>query len=364
MDGINQGSLPVFAPQGLFGGLLGSVVGGLGGGALGGLLGNRNLGQQIGNVAGSVLGGLLPFGVDPQQYLQAQQIAAQGLFMDGFAPQPIQSLIARGLATLGQAQQNTGIVPPQLGRVLPFWVDPQQYVQAQQLAALSQAQNAQFAPQGLFGNITGVHLPGFLALIQRPQLGSDSRGFGQGLLLRDLLPFGVDPQQYLQAQQLAPQGLIGNILGAPLSPIADGFGNQGLGQQIGGIAGQLGRLLPFGIDPQQYLQAQQIAPQWVDQPLSTYLDALRRLPGSVGERLPLGMVDWARLSPFGVDPQQYLQAQQIAALSQAQQNAYLAPQSGTIGSLLQGIGGPLGGKSPLSEWAEWARNEWMPIRYF
>src|SRR3954454_15854069 len=92
MDGINQGSLPVFAPQGLFGGLLGSVVGGLGGGALGGLLGNRNLGQQIGNVAGSVLGGLLPFGVDSQQYLQAQQIAAQGLFMDGFAPQPIQSL--------------------------------------------------------------------------------------------------------------------------------------------------------------------------------------------------------------------------------------------------------------------------------
>ena len=88
MDGINQGALPVFAPQGILGGLAGGFGGGALGGALGGWLGNRNLGQQIGNVAGGFLGSLLPFGVDPQQYLQAQQIAA-----------------------LSQAQQNAQLAP-------------------------------------------------------------------------------------------------------------------------------------------------------------------------------------------------------------------------------------------------------------
>lgn len=54
--------------------------------------------------------------------------------------------------------------------------------------------------------------------------------------------------------QLAPQGLFGNILGG-IAPTLGGaigglFGNQGLGQQLGQVASPFARLLPFGVDPQ------------------------------------------------------------------------------------------------------------------
>jgi hypothetical protein len=74
-----------------------------------------------------------------------------------------------------------------------------------------------------------------------------------------------------QQQQLAPQGFFGNLLGQvgqPLGGIIGGaFGNAGLGNTIGGIAGQLGRLLPFTADPlaaayaQQAIQQAQLAAQ-------------------------------------------------------------------------------------------------------
>src|ERR1700730_18094192 len=62
------------------------------------------------------------------------------------------------------------------------------------------------------------------------------------------------PNGLLAAQQLAPQGFFGNLLGqvgAPLgSVVGSALGNQGLGQQIGSVAGQLGRFLPFEANPQ------------------------------------------------------------------------------------------------------------------
>src|SRR5262249_10956801 len=89
----------------------------------------------------------------------------------------------------------------------------------------------QVAPQGWFG---------------RPQLGSDYNGFGGGHFL-PLLPFEA-------GAQLDPQGFFGNLLGQvgpQLGGLIGGrFGNAGLGQQIGGIAGQLGRFLPFEAGPQ------------------------------------------------------------------------------------------------------------------
>ena len=71
------------------------------------------------------------------------------------------------------------------------------------------------------------------------------------------------------AQQLAPQGLLGGVLGGSLGGLAGkelgglfgnaNWGNQ-LGQTLGGIGGSL---LPFQLDPtaQAYAQQQQLAPQ-------------------------------------------------------------------------------------------------------
>src|SRR5438445_585339 len=118
----------------------------------------------------------------------------------------------------------------------------------------------QLAPQGFFGNLLGqVGAP--LGGIVGSALGN--QGLGQQIgsaagQLGRFLPFDAGPQ-------LAPQGFFGNLLGqvgALLgSVVGNAFGNQGLGQQIGGIAGQLGqRFLPFDAGP-QFNSGPQFAPQ-------------------------------------------------------------------------------------------------------
>jgi hypothetical protein len=254
-----------FAPQGFFGNLLGQVGSPLGK-AIGGLAGHAGLGQQIGGFAGQ-LGRLLPFGVDPQQLMAQQameqqqaQFAPQGFFGNllGQVGAPLGKAIG-GLAGHAGIGQQIGGFAGQLGRLLPFGVDPQQLM-AQQ--ALEQQQQAQFAPQGFFGNLLGqVGSPlgkAIGGLAGNAGLGQQIGGFA-GQLGR-LLPFGVDPQQLMAQQaleqqqaQFAPQGFFGNLLGqvgAPLGQAIGGaFGQGGLGQQIGGFAGQLGRLLPFQAGP-------------------------------------------------------------------------------------------------------------------
>ncbi|WP_246741628.1 hypothetical protein, partial [Bradyrhizobium aeschynomenes] len=69
-----------------------------------------------------------------------------------------------------------------------------------------------------------------------------------GQLAQRFLPFEAGPQ-------FAPQGFFGNLLGqvgAPLGgAIGGAFGHQGLGNQIGGVAGQLAqRFLPFEAAPE------------------------------------------------------------------------------------------------------------------
>src|SRR5262245_40414341 len=120
----------------------------------------------------------------------------------------------------------------------------------------------QFAPQGFFGSILGGPVGGFLGsnignLLGNPTLG---RQIGQtaGTIGGGFLPFTADPTaaayaQQAQAAQFVPQGFFGNLLGQvgqPLGGVIGGqFGNQGLGSQIGGAIGQLGRLLPFQASP-------------------------------------------------------------------------------------------------------------------
>ena len=70
-----------------------------------------------------------------------------------------------------------------------------------------------------------------------------------------------------QQGQLGPQGWFGNLIGQvgrPLGGAIGGmFGNASLGSSIGGAAGQLGQMLPFGSDPisAAYAQQAQLAQQ-------------------------------------------------------------------------------------------------------
>jgi hypothetical protein len=76
-----------------------------------------------------------------------------------------------------------------------------------------------------------------------------------------------------QPGQLAPQGWFGNAIsqfGRPLGGLIGGIaGNQHLGSTIGGIASQLGGMLPFSADPYQLQQLaqQQLAQQQQGQQL-------------------------------------------------------------------------------------------------
>lgn len=71
-----------------------------------------------------------------------------------------------------------------------------------------------------------------------------------GPLTIDPAAYGVVPQAY---GQLTPLGFWGNLLGSVAQPIGGAIGgllgNQQLGSTLGGLAGQLGRLMPFGVDP-------------------------------------------------------------------------------------------------------------------
>ena len=109
----------------------------------------------------------------------------------------------------------------------------------------------QLAPQGWFGNLLGQigqPLGGAIGgIFGHSGIGSQIGG-AAGQLGR-LLPFQQDPMQaYAQQQQLSPQGWLGNLIGQYGQPAGSAiggiFGQSGLGGQIGGIASQLGRLLP------------------------------------------------------------------------------------------------------------------------
>jgi len=219
------------APQGFFGNLLGQIGKPLGT-AIGGAFGNSSLGGQIGSVAGQ-LGRFLPFNVDPVTAAYAQQ----------------------QLLT-----QSPPFVPGQFGQPTPFGVAPQ------------------FAQQIPFGQ-------------QTPQFAQQGQ-FGQ-------LP-----------QELAPQGFFGNLLGQYGKPlgttIGTTFGNPALGTQLGTIASQFGRYLPFNVDPITAAYAQQ---QLTQQP------------------------QFAQQTPFGQPTPQFTQ--------QGQFGQQLAPQ-GFFGNLLGQVGQPLG----------------------
>jgi hypothetical protein len=179
----------------------------------------------------------------------------------------------------------------------------------------------------------------------------------------------IAPQQY---GELAPQGFLGGLIGAPLGGligrgIGGLFGNANLGRQIGSAAGGIGGgLLPFGVDPvaaayaqqaqqQQLLQQAQLAQQglapqgWfgniiksVAQPLG---GAIGGAFGNAGLGNTIGGIagQLGGMLPFAADPvtQAYAQQAQLQQLQQLQHQG-LAPQ-GWFGNIIKSVGRPLGG---------------------
>lgn len=336
------------APQGIFGSLLGGPVGGLIGRGIGGLFGNASLGNQIGQLAGGIGGSILPFSADPMQQAYAQQLAQQQQLqqLQQLSPQGwLGNLIGQVGQPLGGAiggifgQPNIGSqiggIAGQLGRLLPFSADPMQQAYGQQ---------QQLAPQGLFGNLIGQlgqPLGGAIgSIFGQPNIGSQLGGIA-GQLGR-MLPFSADPIQQAYAQQMqqqmSPQGWIGNLIGQVGQPLGGAigglFGQSGLGNQIGGIASQLGRMLPFSADPTQQMQQMQqgYSPQgWignligqVGQPLGGAIGGLFGQSG-LGNQIGGIASQLGRMLPFQMDPMQQMLAQQQVA-QQLQQIQQLAQQ--------------------------------------
>ncbi len=324
------------APQGIFGSLGGGALGGLIGRGIGSIFHNSGLGGQIGQTIGGIGGAILPFNVDPvtaayaqqiqqqqlQQQMQQGQLAPQGWIgnLIGQVGQPLGSAIGGifGHAGLGGT---IGGAAGQLGRLLPFGADPvtAAYAQQQQQQQLMQLQQLQDVQQ------------------QQQQL-----------------------QQLAQQGQLAPQGFFGNLLGQVARPLGGAiggiFGQSGIGKTIGGVAGGLGRFLPFEADPvaqayaqqaqqqqlaQQMQQAQlqqlaqqgQLAPQgWfgnilsqVGQPLGGAIGGIFGQSG-IGSTIGGAAAQLGRILPFGADPATAAYAQQAQLAQQQQMQQQLMQQ--------------------------------------
>ena len=192
--------------------MFGAPVGGLIGRGIGSIFGQPGLGSQIGQLAGGIGGGLLPFAADPMQ-VYAQQLAQQQALQQQIQQQIQQQALQQQLQQLAQQQQ------------------------------LQQLTQQQFAPQGWFGNLIG-------------QIGQ---------------PVGT---------------AIGGLYGQPA-----------LGGQIGSIAAQIGRLLPFQLDPVQQAMAQQLAQQQIAQQQWAQQCAQMQLAQQMAQQL-------AQQQPYGTAAQQ------------------------------------------------------------
>jgi hypothetical protein len=115
---------------------------------------------------------------------------------------------------------------------------------------LSAGPHFSLAPQGVFGSLVGAVAP-TIGQVVGGIVGHPNAGQQIGSVaghLAGLLPFSAEPQM-----ALAPQGVLGNLIGAvgpTIGHVVGGFvGHPNAGQQIGSFAGQFGHLLPFSAQP-------------------------------------------------------------------------------------------------------------------
>ena len=213
--------------------------------------------------------------MDALQYgIQQGYPGVTGAFAGQFSPAvnltgvPLAGVVGSGISGLfgpqaigrhlGEAVSGIGVP------LVPFIADPTTTALLQQAQL---AQQAQYIPQGLFGNLLASVGQPFGSVVGSP-IG------GVAAPLARLSPLSVDPltaayvqqaqlAQYLVAQQLAQQAQLalqvaltlahvspfGNLLGPlgqPIPYVVPGlWSNPLIAGQIGGLASQLGRIPPF-----------------------------------------------------------------------------------------------------------------------
>jgi hypothetical protein len=281
-----QSADPSFAPQGFIGDALGAV-GGRVGNWIGGRFGNAGAGQTVGNVVGGLAQRFLPFEAGPQPQQQPVYYYAPQSADPSFAPQgfvgdalgaiggPVGGWIGGRFGNAGAGQTIGSTLGGLAQRFLPFEAGPQQPVYY-----APQSTDPSFAPQGFIGDALGA-VGGRVGNWIGGRFGN--AGAGQtvgnvvGGLAQRFLPFEAGPQQgypgayyvpQTAAPGFAPQGFVGDALGAIGGPvggwIGGRFGNAGLGQTIGNTVGGLAqRFLPFEAGPQPiYYVPQTQAPMY------------------------------------------------------------------------------------------------------
>ena len=176
-------------------------------------------------------------------------MAPQGLFGDliGKLAAPAGGAIGN-LFGRPQLGSQIGNVAGQLAHFLPLSAGPQQ------AGGMAQDGQQQLDPQFL-GGLVNLIRQAAQAAQQGAHILETVRQAAPGLLP---LALGPDPQQAQQqqmgGQQMAPQGLFGDLIGKLAAPaggaIGNLFGHQQLGSQIGTMAGQFAHYLPLSAGPQ------------------------------------------------------------------------------------------------------------------
>jgi len=131
-------------------------------------------------------------------------------------------------------------------------------------------QQAAYAPQGFFGDVLSqiaAPVGGMIGDYAGNRQMGQNLGNAAGAALK-FLPFQAGPMPYgggLQGgqQYYAPQGFFGDVLSQIAAPvggmIGDYAGNRQMGQNIGSVAGEMAKWLPFEAGP----MAQPYAPQGI-----------------------------------------------------------------------------------------------------
>ncbi len=205
---------PAYAPQGMFGDFLGKYAGPVGG-WIGGAAGSPQLGQQVGGLAGQ-FAKFLPFEAGPVPVDSGPAYAPQGIlgsWLGGVVGRPLGGLIGGAFGNEQLGQQIGGAAGGIGGGFLPFQATP---VQAAPVPAYAPPA---YAPQGMFGDFLGKYagpVGGWIGgAAGSPQLGQQVGGLaGQ---FAKFLPFEAGP-----VPAYAPQGMFGDFLGSTPAQWAGG----------------------------------------------------------------------------------------------------------------------------------------------
>lgn len=266
----------VVVPAGFLSGVLGAFGGKALGGLVGGLFGNKGLGQSIGGAAGGIVSSFLPFSVVPPTVSPASAAPGAATGSDetlivvpaGFFGDLLGAVASSVSRVAGEGTVGTvaGVVSDFAG-FLPFSTLPAEFTPASATPG-APADELVLLPAGFFGSLLGGlgKVANRVATTVGKQVVSGVPGASTVLsTIGSFLPFQQVPPELVPASagpegggtqeplMFVPAGLFGSLLsslgGTVGGAIGGLFGSSRTGQAVGGLVGQLGKILPFQVVP-------------------------------------------------------------------------------------------------------------------